>query len=168
MPAPRFDDKVVFQVAFVTSDIDRTSDWCCRFFDLPPPRIVQTAERSAAQTEYLGEPSDARARLAFFEFGNVTLELIEPNDKPSCWREFLDRNGPGFHHFAFKIRGMKEKVAAFGRDGFPLLQRGEFEGGRYAYIDTEPQLGALIELLEFDRELNQTANAAETEPAGNP
>ena len=25
-----------------------------------------------------------------------------------------------------------------------------FEGGRYAYLDTEPQLGILVELLEFD------------------
>ena len=32
---------------------------------------------------------------------------------------------------------MKEKLAAFARDGYPLVQRGEFTGGRYAYIDTE-------------------------------
>ena len=47
---------------------------------------------------------------------------------------------------------MKEKIASFEKGGYPLLQKGEFAGGRYAYFDTEKQLGALIELLEFDKE----------------
>ncbi|WP_261338653.1 hypothetical protein [Rhizobium leguminosarum] len=36
--------------------------------------------------------------------------------------------------------------------GHRLLQRGEFDGGhgRYAYYDTVPDLGVMIELLEFD------------------
>ncbi|WP_261327983.1 hypothetical protein [Rhizobium leguminosarum] len=36
--------------------------------------------------------------------------------------------------------------------GHRLLQRGEFDGGhgRYAYYDAVPNLGVMIELLEFD------------------
>jgi catechol 2,3-dioxygenase-like lactoylglutathione lyase family enzyme len=139
-------------VAFVTRDIEKTKEWCSEFFDMKLPETILTGPPSETAAEYLGRPSNARAKLAFFNFGNVTLELIEPDGEPSCWREFLDRNGPGFHHFAFKVKGMKEKIVNFARGGYPLLQKGEFTGGRYAYVDAEPQLGALIELLEFDRE----------------
>jgi catechol 2,3-dioxygenase-like lactoylglutathione lyase family enzyme len=149
MPA-NFDDKAIFQLAFVTNDIEKTKKWCAEFFDMEVPETSVTAGQSETQAEYLGEPSDARAKLAFFEFGNTTLELIEPDSQPSCWREFLDRNGPGFHHIAFKVKGMKDKIMRFEKDGYPLLQKGEFTGGRYAYVDTEPNFGALIELLEID------------------
>ncbi len=150
MKTQLFDDKVVFQVCFVTKDLEKTAKWFCDFFDAEMPEIITSGPRSEAETEYLGEPSDARCRLAIFSFGNTDIELIEPDQHPSCWRDFLERNGPGCHHIAFKVRGMKEKVANFAAAGAPLLQRGEFRGGRYAYVDTEPQLGALVELLEFD------------------
>lgn len=150
MKTPFFDDKMVAQICFVTDDLDKTAEWFSGFFDAPVKARVTSGPRAEAETEYRGAPSEARCRMAFFTFGNVEIELIEPDEHPSCWREFLEKNGPGCHHLAFKVKGMKEKVAAFEAGGYPLLQKGEFTGGRYAYVDTEPQLGALIELLEID------------------
>ena len=60
------------------------------------------------------------------------------------------QNGEGFHHIAFVIDGMKEKVMLLERNGMPLIQKGEYTGGRYAYIDTKEKLKVLIELLEND------------------
>ncbi|MEO1016116.1 MAG: VOC family protein [Pseudomonadota bacterium] len=145
------DEKVVFQVCFITDDLEKTAGWFCEFFDEEMPNIITTAPQSETQIEYLGKPSEARCRLAIFSFGNTDIELIEPDEHPSCWRDFLDRHGPGCHHIAFKVQGMKEKIMKFEAAGAPLLQKGEFTGGRYAYVDTEAQLGALIELLEIDK-----------------
>ena len=34
----------------------------------------------------------------------------------------------------------------------PLVQKGDFKGGCYAYLDSAPQLGVMLELLEsFNR-----------------
>lgn len=43
-------------------------------------------------------------------------------------------------------------IVKFTMPGHRLLQHGEFDGGhgRYAYYDTVPDLGVMIELLEFD------------------
>jgi len=88
--------------------------------------------------------------LAFLHFGSLDIELIEPDREPSTWREFLDANGEGVHHIAFTISGMPERVAALEAQGFPLVQKGEYRGGRYAYIDTVTKLKTILELLEND------------------
>jgi hypothetical protein len=103
-----------------------------------------------AQTEYRGKPSPARAKLAFFNLGQVELELIEPVGKPSTWQDQLDQHGDSLHHIAFEIKGMPEKVAYLEARGLSLVQRGEYPGGRYAYLDGSVQLGAILELLEND------------------
>jgi len=68
--------------------------------------------------------------------------------KPSTWREFLDTKGEGVHHIAFEIKGMEDKTALLGKKGMTLLQKGDYEGGRYAYIDGAAKLGLILELLE--------------------
>ncbi|MFW5784337.1 MAG: VOC family protein, partial [Spirochaetota bacterium] len=90
------------------------------------------------------------ARLAFMDFGSLQVELIEPDEHPSTWREFLEEHGEGIHQLAFFINGMKEKVATLTSRGFALDQKGEYEGGRYAYVNTRDTLKTMIELLEND------------------
>ena len=45
---------------------------------------------------------------------------------------------------------MSEKLAYLDAKGLKLVQRGEYTGGRYAYIDGNAQLGTILELLEND------------------
>jgi hypothetical protein len=47
---------------------------------------------------------------------------------------------------------MKEKIALLEGNQMQLLQKGEYTGGRYAYMDTFKQLKVLVELLEDDKE----------------
>ena len=103
-----------------------------------------------AQTRFRGAPSPARAKLAFMKFGSLDIELIEPYTEPSTWREHLDTRGEGVHHIAFIIDGMKQKVADLEAHGFPLQQKGEYTGGRYAYMETAKTLKTIVELLEND------------------
>ena len=35
--------------------------------------------------------------------------------------------------------------------GMPLVQRGDYSGGQYAYIDSAAQLAVILELLQNDR-----------------
>ena len=144
-------NRVITQIGLLVNDIERTSEAYARFFGVEKPKWFWTDAREVAQTEYRGASSEARAKLAFLDMGSLQLELIEPDSNPSTWRESLDQNGEGFHHIAFVIDGMKEKIEVLGRNGYPLLQKGEYTGGRYAYMDTFQDLKVLIELLENDR-----------------
>jgi catechol 2,3-dioxygenase-like lactoylglutathione lyase family enzyme len=152
MGNPILGTEILCQVGILTHDIEKTSrDWAA-FLGVEPPEVQITGDAREAQTKYLGAPSEARAKLAFFHAGpNVDIELIEPDKNPaSIWRRDLDANGEGFHHIAFVVKGMKEKIEACGKQGFELLQTGEYAGGRYAYIDANEKLKLALELLEND------------------
>ncbi|MBO9597700.1 MAG: VOC family protein [Cohnella sp.] len=143
-------NNVITQIGLLVRDIEKTSQAYADFFGVEKPKWFWTDVADVAQTEYRGSRSEARAKLAFFDMGSLQLELIEPDHEPSTWRESLDKNGEGFHHIAFGIKGMKEKIAVMEARGMPLLQKGEYTGGRYAYLDSFQELKVLIELLEND------------------
>lgn len=143
-------NNVITQIGLLVHDIEKTSAAYATFFGVEKPNWFWTDTADVAQTEYRGGPTEARAKLAFFDMGSLQLELIEPDHNPSTWRESLDKNGEGFHHIAFVIKGMKEKISLLEQGGMPLLQKGEYTGGRYAYLDSFKDLKVLIELLEND------------------
>ena len=142
---------VVTQVGILVHDIEKSIKDFAAILGVEEPGWILTGPLEETQGEYRGKPCDARAKLAFFHVGgNLTLELIEPDEKPSTWREDLDKNGEGVHHLAFNINGMKQTIARLEANGIPLIQKGEYQGGRYAYMDASKQLKTLIELLEND------------------
>lgn len=140
----------VVQVAIVVRDIEAKARAWAEILGVPVPDVRLTDPAATSHAEYRGQPTPARAKLAFFNLGQVSLELIEPVDGPSTWRDQLDKHGESLHHIAFRIKGMKERVAYLEGKGIPLVQRGEYKGGRYAYLDGIAQLGAVLELLEND------------------
>jgi 4-hydroxyphenylpyruvate dioxygenase-like putative hemolysin len=144
--------KLITQIGILVHDIEKTSEAYAQFFGIEKPEWSITDELDKAQTEYRGKRTQARAKMAFFDMGSLQLELIEPDHNPSTWRESLDKNGEGPHHVAFVVKGIKEKIALLERNQMPLLQTGEYLGGRYAYIDTLENLKLIIELLENDDE----------------
>ena len=150
MSKPALGTNTVVQVGLIVRDIEARAHAWSDILGLPMPAIQITDEWDKTQAEYNGARTDARAKLAFFKLGNLDIELIEPIDEPSTWHDQSDRHGDSLHHIAFRIRGMKEKTAYLNAKGLPLLQRGEYVGGRYAYFDGLETLGMILELLEDD------------------
>jgi len=142
---------IVTQIGFIVKDINVTKKRFAEFLGLPESEYVVTDEIEKTQSEYNGQPCPATAKLAFLKVGDtLDIELIEPDEKPSVWREFLETNGEGVQHIAFFVKDTKQKIAALDKLGMKLVQKGEYTGGRYSYIDTFKDLKVMIELLEND------------------
>ena len=150
MTTPTLGNNTVMQVGIIVRDIESKARAWSEILGLPMPEIIVTDTMDKAQTEYKGSPTPARAKLAFFHMGQLDVELIEPIDGPSTWKDQLDEHGDSLHHIAFEIKGMKDKTDYLNSQGVPLIQRGEYTGGRYAYFDGVAQLGTVLELLEND------------------
>ena len=140
--------EIVCQVAIVVPDIEKTARAWAGVLGVEVPAWRLTGPAEETHIAYRGNTTSARAKLAFFDMGQVRLELIEPVGRPSTWGEFLDAHGQGIHHIAFRIKGMDGVLAELDARGVPLVQRGQFKGGGYGYVDGVPELGAVLELLE--------------------
>ncbi len=141
----------VVQIGIVVRDVEKSAKNYAEFFGVEVPKIIVSETEDKAKTRYYGKPTMARVRQAFFNFENISIELLEPVDGPSTWKDFLDSKGEGFHHIAFEIKDMDDKIAKLNDKGIPLSQQGRWtggSGGRYAYFESEKQLSVILELLE--------------------
>lgn len=148
MPENILGTNQICQVGLVVHDIEKSLDAYCSVLGIPRPKVIVTDEYELAKTNYRGQPSRARARLAFIDMGQVQLELIEPIGEPSTWKEALDENGEGVHHIAFIVKGTNQVVQKLAEQGMPMVQQGYYTGGMYTYIDSARKLGVVLELLE--------------------
>ena len=150
MPNQELGTNTIAQIALVVRDVEAKARAWAKVLGLPLPQITVTDPVEVAHTEYEGEPSPGQAKLAFFHFDNIDVELIEPIGGPTTWQDQLDWHGDSIHHIAFRIQGMAEKLVVLDTEGISIIQRGDYAGGRYAYLDAAAPLGLIIELLEDD------------------
>jgi hypothetical protein len=149
------DEDAVMQICFVTHDALASAQWFADLTGKPLPPEGKAAEPEEAQAIYLGRPAAVGCKIRMFAFGNIDVEFLEPGPEASAWRDLLEQKGPGCHHIAFRTRNLTKRDAYLKSKGHDLLQRGEFDGGhgRYAYYDTVKDLGVMLELLEFNRDM---------------
>ena len=93
MTEPALGTTIVTQVGIIVSDIETKARAWSEILGLPMPDIIITNTVNVAQTEYQGERIPTRAKFAFFHMGQVDVELIEPIDGPSTWKDQLDQHG---------------------------------------------------------------------------
>jgi hypothetical protein len=150
MTAPLLNPEKLCQVGFVVHDVEATARNYAAAFGLPMPKIVETPGYAKARTTVNGQPSEATARLAFFQTGQLVVELIQPDKAPSIWRDHLDKYGEGVHHIAFRVDDTKATAEGLAAEGMAIGQQGLYAdaSGMYSYVDSAPQLGVMIELLE--------------------
>lgn len=140
------------QMAFVTEDVERAKRQFAElygFVEVPTTCGIGTPE--VARTEYHGRPApEIDCRIAYFNFQNIQVELMEPNHVPSAWRDWLNAHGEGLHHVSFFVEDIEAGIKDCMGKGMDLVQRGLFADGdgAYAYLDTKGALPYLIELLE--------------------
>ena len=143
---------ILTQVALVVHDVEKTKARLAQFFGIEEPPTVDSGDYEITKTEVRGVPSpNAACKMAFFQVGNgVSLELIQPNEVSSVWRDFLNEKGEGIHHIAFNVKGMDEAIKSCEGFGMKLVQKGNYGSGNgcYSYLDGGEGLPFILELLE--------------------
>jgi len=111
-----------------------------------PPELTDTVLR--------GRYTRFSMKLAFAKVGSVILELVQPLEGESIYKEFLAEKGEGIHHIAsYSVDDLDKTLALLEKRGIGVLQRGRWIGVSFAYVDTERTLGAIVELLMRTAEL---------------
>ena len=73
---------------------------------------------------------------------------IEPGEGESIWREFLNTRGESVHHLGVFVSDLDKEITNYQKNGIGILQTGENERVKLAYMDTEKISGIIVELIE--------------------
>ncbi|MBO4298977.1 MAG: VOC family protein [Clostridia bacterium] len=142
---------LIAQVGFIVRDVEASKRKWAEFLGVDVPPTQSAGDYATTGTAYRGEPApEASCLMAFFDVGpGLQLELIQPNEAPSTWRDFLNEHGEGMHHIAFQVRDSGARIAAAEAAGLKLVQHGLYGdgSGEYNYLEA-PELHCIVELLE--------------------
>ena len=97
------------------------------------------------------EIPDQKVRVTFFTIGEVRIELLEPTASDSPIARFLEKNGPGLHHIAYRVEDLSATLAALKSAGVQLLDESPRTGAHGMTIAfTHPQStgGVLTEFCQ--------------------
>ncbi len=144
--------KKVIQVAIVVRDIEASSRRWADLLGMPVPSIRTTRPGHEVKMIYRGKPSEGQAKLAFFNLGQVVLELIQPVGGGTSWKEYLDVRGEGVQHLGFQVSDPDKASKSLEDAGLPVVHSGRYDSddGTYIYHDSLKALGVMIELLHSD------------------
>jgi catechol 2,3-dioxygenase-like lactoylglutathione lyase family enzyme len=100
---------------------------------------------------YRGTPGKFEIYVGYWRWGTVNFEWIESAAGPSVFEEYLRNHGEGIQHVAVEVEDMDKSLATMNVKGVKVAQSGAFNyqnrRGRFAYIDTEPGTGVMIEFI---------------------
>lgn len=94
------------------------------------------------------EVPSQQVRTAFFEVGEVHLELLEPTAPESPLAKFLAKNGEGIHHVAFATDDIRDQLARAAGAGVRLIHEVPFVGAAdklVAFLHPKSTHGVLTE-----------------------
>ena len=144
--------KNYMHIGVVVYNIEDTLARMRRVFSLDGYRINPfPPEGEQVQLMYHGKKTFFSARFCFLQMGDTELELIEPVEGESVWKDFLRENGEGIHHIKVEVESINETIRQFRKIGVPCIQYGSAVGPNagktWAYFDTREQLGYITEIL---------------------
>jgi len=133
--------KGISQIALVVKDLQRTAEDYWSILGIGPWDISMLEAPKVDRT-YHGKPAWAREKMGLVQVGGVQLELLEPVEGDSIYKDFLTEHGEGLHHLQFRADDVDEAAEILAKEGFPTIQSGragplEKRGG-YSYIYLEP------------------------------
>lgn len=140
----------VDQVGMVVRDMDKAIEYYQSLGIGPfePPKSLVYAERKV-----FGKPIDIdsiKVKVFFAQMGPVQLELVQPVEGESLWKEFLETKGEGINHLGFFVDDIDKEEAELIKKGFRVPYRSRYQkGGGAAYFDTGKVGGVLFELVQW-------------------
>ena len=145
--------KRIDQVALVVKDLEKTALDYWNILGSGPWNIYEWTAPLVYDRKYHGKPAWGRERIAVTDVGGVQLELCQPVEGDSIYRDFLNDHGEGLHHVNFFVDNVDETAEILIKQGFPSLQSGRHGPpeckSAFNYIDIKP-LRAIWEPTHYD------------------
>lgn len=137
----------ITQIGLCVKDIDEVVAGMEKVFGLRPDRYGETPK---TKRFYKGKEAEFGAKLAFYNFANVEIELMQPIYGESDWSHFIESGREGLHHFRFSVDDFQGVVDTMKEKGINVLQEGrsiKSDKLRWALLDTEQLIDFPVEIF---------------------
>src|SRR5438128_5084709 len=139
----------ISQIAIVVRDIDEALEKYHRALGGGHWNVYEHKPPALHHTFLHGKPTHFTMIGAETHVGPIVVELLQPDEGPSIYKEWLDAHGEGLHHIAVMRPTPTESDATqqhFSDLGPKILMEGRIgENIRYYYLDTEPMHKVILQ-----------------------
>jgi len=140
--------KNFIQICLVVENMDEAVKYWSKLFNIEEPEIVVNTPSRSEDLKYRGEIAEYGIRMAIIKANGFVIELVEPDENPSTFREFLEKHGSGVHHLGFEVGDQRDAIVEEleKKEGFEMRTVGYYPGSSWTVVDCEDQLGVNINI----------------------
>ncbi len=137
-------DFKIYHLGYVFKDVDKqiesmkSLDYRIRF---------HTFEQHDTPCLIRGKDSKVSLKIAVSQLLSLDIELIQPLEGESPYKEFLERGKEGLHHLAISVDNITPYIEAYQKKGTKILFLIQVGPLDVVYLDTEKELGIVIEFI---------------------
>ena len=137
------------QIGIVVPDVDAAARAYEEQYGIGGWLIMDVGAENTANVRLHGRPLEWKSRIAVTMVGSVMWELIQPIDPNDLFGQFLAQRGGvgGVHHIAVATPDYRKVVEDHARRGNEPILSGTFSGVEVQYLDTEGELGVILEVF---------------------
>ena len=135
-------------IIMVVKDLQKTMESYWNILGIGPWNIWTFKAPFTSEMTYHGKPSPHSWKMAAAKVGPISIQLSQPLEGDSIFKDFLEEHGEGLYGLTFHVKDKKELANTFQtmeKEGFPCLTSSHFDTGIYAYFDTVKSLKAAWE-----------------------
>jgi methylmalonyl-CoA/ethylmalonyl-CoA epimerase len=135
------------QIAITVKDIQKAAEAWAKLFNIPVPEIRTFPPADNPDLTYRGKPAYYGLKAANIQVGNFVIELHEPDEHDSTFREFLDKHGNGVHHLGFQVGDKRDAIIGELEEmGYEMRTVGYYPGSSWTIVDSEDDLGVNLNI----------------------
>ncbi len=134
----------VRQMGLLTGNLDRFMENMRTLYGLEPDRTAFYPKEA--------DPETCVRKLAFYNFPEIELEVVEPVNAEPVWLDFLAKHSDCLQHVQFNVDNLAEAVKRMEDNGIQLIERGFSLTNpkvEFLFFDTLSTLGYVTEIVNF-------------------
>ncbi len=155
------------QVSYTVRDLDAVTDWFKRALGVEHFGVTKaTAGRDyevLIRDEPVSTPFSLRTAMGRVgPRGEQEIEIIQPVEGPSPYREFLEQRGEGINHVSFLVPDFPTAAERMRASGATPLIEFRGHGIRACYFDCRAACASIVEIGYFDEKATAALERVKT------